>query len=84
MKRCKPYEAQKIHGITNWRYAWLVIPIRGKYTSWRAGQKVRAKKAGRNSWVIERDRWRGSLVPLANALCGVPRICLTFKNPKTK
>jgi hypothetical protein len=58
--------------------AELIVPIKGKFTSWRRGQKVLAQKIGRNSYRIERLRWRKPLVPLSNSLSGVPKIALKF------
>lgn len=60
------------------RRAELVVPIKGKFTRWRRGQVVLAQRIGRNSYSIERLRWRKPLVPLANALAGVPKIALKF------
>lgn len=58
--------------------AQLIVPIKGKFTSWKYGQIVMAQKIGPDSYSIERLRWRKPKVALVNALAGVPKVALRF------
>lgn len=82
LRRTTPREAQEMHGLKNWRYAWLRNQVRGGFTKFRKGTKVRAKwnKLSR-TYTIERDTWRGSMVPLANMLAGIPRSVIILAKP---
>lgn len=60
------------------RRAKLVVPIKGKFTTWKRGQVVLAQKIGRNDYAIERLRWRKPKVELTNKLAGVPEVALEF------
>lgn len=79
LRRITPRQAQEMEGMKNWRYAWLTRSIGGEFAKFRKGAKVRVKCMRGSSYQIERDKWRGSMVPLCNRLCGVPRSALRFQ-----
>jgi hypothetical protein len=60
------------------RLATIITPVHGKYTHWKKGQVVKATRSRNGTYVIERLRWRGSLVALTNSCAGVPASKLHF------
>lgn len=59
------------------REAVLVDTIKGKFTSWPKGMRVKARPCGR-AFLIERVKWRQPLIPLCNQCGGVPASALRF------
>lgn len=64
------------------RLATLIIDVEGDFVKLKAGTVVKAQHVSGSSYTIERLKWRGSKVPLANRLCGIPRSALRFHVPE--
>lgn len=52
----------------------------GKFARFRKGEVVFAMRRGRGSrnYIIERDRWRGAMMPLSHQCYGINPSCLSF------
>lgn len=48
----------------------------GKFSVWRAGEKVKAWKDEDGTYTIERMQWHGALVPCCNSCIMVPESVL--------
>jgi hypothetical protein len=74
----KPYDG--LIETSTWRNdprAKLVVMTRtdgGKFARFKKGERVIAirRRRGQRTYDVERVRWRGSIVPLANKCCCVP------------
>lgn len=82
-RRITPREAQESYervppGVKAkpWRLATLTRDVKGRMFTWRKGSLVKVRCNRGSSYSIQRAKWRGSLVPLANAMFGVPRSAL--------
>jgi hypothetical protein len=78
MRESKAKEAQRAMGIRAWRKAVLLGDVVGHYTAWKKGEIVRAKRTKSGRIIIEREKWTGSLVPLANTMHDVPASKVKF------
>jgi hypothetical protein len=61
-----------------YRLARVVKTVKGKFSLWRKGELVRVRDVHHRSCSIDRDKWKGSLVELANVCCGVPLSFVKF------
>lgn len=59
------------------RLAIVKRAVGGKFARFRKGERVIAVRSNR-SYAIERVRWRGSIVPIANICHGIPASALQF------
>ncbi len=72
-------EAARPHRLQNAREAIVIEPVKGEYCRFRKGESVYARRVkGAGFYLIDRKRWRGALVPLANQLYGVIRKQIQF------
>lgn len=63
------------------RMARLKVNAKGKYSQWRKGELVRAwPNENDGKYLIERVKWRGSLVPLTNQCANIVAAMLDFEN----
>lgn len=68
------------------RIAYMARAIKGKFTTWRKGEKVfahftRGDKANPGFWSIKKDPPKGkgiTYLAIMNECCGIPRNALTF------
>jgi hypothetical protein len=62
-----------------WLPAVLVRVVHGKWGKWRVGEKVKARRQINSKfYTVQRERWRGSMVPLCNVISGVPKESIQF------
>lgn len=70
-------DSQKLKGF---RLATLLCDLQGSRLKmkWPKGTTVKAKRIGRNTFIIERMKPRKPFTPLCSQLCSVPRRALKF------
>ncbi len=66
----------------NWREARLIHAVEGKFSSWRAGERVRAVETGGGKFLIEKVGFKplepSAALPIQNQCAGVPADCIQF------
>lgn len=94
LKKIEPWRIHKPYDglveISTWRkdkrakLAVVARAIGGKFARFRKGERVVAirRRNGQRTFDIERVRWRGSTVPLANQCCCIPADALQLVNSK--
>lgn len=66
------------------RRATITKTIKGKFTTWRAGQVVNTRHVAGSSYMVERVKLVGKgKLPLLNQCSGIPRSYLQFNEPAT-
>lgn len=68
----------KLNERNHYVLARLVRDVEGQYAKFKGGEIVKARNINRGKCTIERNRWKGSLVPLCNVLAGIPTSAMDF------
>lgn len=68
----------KLNERDHYLLARLVRDVEGQYAKFKVGEIVKVTNIDRSTCTIERNRWKGSLVPLANVLAAVPTSAMDF------
>ncbi len=76
-------EMKSIRASTRVRLARIKRTVKGKFTTWRKGTTVLARRCSNGRYYIERERWREPKVQLVNSCCNVPKTALEFFSAKT-
>ena len=76
-------ECYRIIHEARFRLGTLNQEIKGKYSTWEAGERVKVREV--NGIIrIERVTWKGSLVPVMNQLTNVPADFIDLDAPQPK
>lgn len=60
------------------RLGRVAVTFKGSMSLWKKGRRIKIWRDKNGSYTVEKVKWTGSLVPLANACYGVARRLLEF------